>query len=74
MLFRELCEVIGTNNVLKVYDVQQEVLAQALVSYVMRDRWYLMDKEVLCVNAEAETMWPTDMAYIEVTLNTVKGE
>ena len=72
MTFKDLCYVLGTGNVLFVYDRAQENLANGLVSAIRRDRGYLMDKEVLCVDSCMSKYWQE--SYIEVTLDIRKEE
>lgn len=72
MLFRDLCNVLGTGNVLFVNDRAQEVLANGLVPEIRRDRHYLMDKEVLCVDAGISLIW--NESYITVVLDVRKEE
>ena len=72
MLFRDLCHVLGTHNVLIVYDRGQEVLAYGLVYEIKRDRWYLMDKEVLSI--DSDTRWDWSDSHIIVVLDTSREE
>lgn len=72
MTFKDLCYVLGTGNVLFVYDRAQENLANGLVSAIRRDREYLMDKEVLSVNLDTD--WYCKEPHIAIVLDTYRED
>lgn len=74
MTFRDLCDVLGMMNLLVVRDRVQEDLAYGLVSEIRRDRRYLMDKGVLCIDSRASLPWEKVDSYITVVLDVRKEE
>lgn len=72
MLFRDLCQVLMTNVVIRVYGFPEEFVAYGTIPELERSCEHLMDKEVLSVSIGTNFAW--DEHYIAVILDVVKGE